>query len=83
MKDLAKSKNALSQDAYSLGGIARNKSWFASVREVIQIVPRVVFGCEDGSISYLNFLSYLRSAGGLTPICESEPGCAQEFRIKV
>lgn len=51
-----------------------------AVREVLDAAVRTIFGAEPAEISFLHFLFYLRSGGGLLRLAEVREG-AQEWRL--
>lgn len=53
------------------------------LKEAMDISARTVFGMESSQMSFLFFLVYAATAGGLQPLLESSSGSAQELKIKV
>lgn len=75
--------NAAALDAHSLSSYVHGISWFQSLRELMQILSRIVFGCEPESLSALYFILYVAGAGSAATLCEATDGGGQEFRIVV
>lgn len=48
-----------------------------SVREMLDVAVRTIFGAEPGELSMLHFLFYLNSGGGLLSLAETEDGAQQ------
>ena len=44
---------------------------------------RTVFGCEPEQLNALFALTYAQAGGGLMRLTLTDPGCAQEKKIKV
>lgn len=44
---------------------------------------RVIFGCEPEQVNALFALTYAQAAGGFMRLTLTDPGCAQEKKIKV
>jgi len=44
---------------------------------------RTVFGCEPEQLNALFALTYAQSSGGFMRLTQTDPGCAQEKKIKV
>lgn len=48
------------------------------VGDLMDLVVRTVFGAESGELSVLSFLAYVRAAGGIMPLIETEGGAQQD-----
>jgi len=55
--------------------------WSSRVKELIAASMRTVVGKELSDVSALQYLHYAACAGGLTPLLDTTPGGAQEFKI--
>ena len=73
-------KEAGTWDQLSVAEWLQEKVWSRDARSLIRIATHAVFAAEPERISMLQFLSYLRSAGGLMPLLETRGG-AQDSRI--
>ena len=51
--------------------------------EVFEIAMILLYGCRPKSISLLGFLWDMIGCGGIAKVMETEPGSAQESKIKV
>lgn len=50
---------------------------------MITAAVRTVFGCEPEQLNGLFALTYAQAGGGLMRLTMTDPGCAQEKKIKV
>lgn len=55
----------------------------SELKEEMGLCCRTVFGMEPCQMSFLFFLLYAATAGGVLQLLESTPGSAQELKIKV
>jgi len=67
-------------DSISLEAWTQRHMWTTEAKESLNAACRMIFGCEPREISFLYFLSYVKSNGGLMMLCDIEGG-AQEKRI--
>lgn len=67
-------------DQLSVAQWLQDRVWSRDARSLIRIATHAVFAMEPERISMLQFLAYLRSAGGLMPLLEARGG-AQDSRI--
>mmetsp|Transcript_20042 Transcript_20042/g.23073 ORF Transcript_20042/g.23073 Transcript_20042/m.23073 type:complete len:468 (+) Transcript_20042:73-1476(+) len=67
-------------DAMSLETWKQRHMWTAAAKESLDAACRMIFGCEPCEISFLYFLFYVKSNGGLMMLLDIEGG-AQEKRI--
>jgi monoamine oxidase len=67
--------DAMTVETWKLGALRRR-----SVRLLFDVATEAVFAAEPAELSFLHFLFYLRSGGGLVRLVEVEGG-AQETRI--
>lgn len=73
--------NAEVWDQQTAASVVNAKLWSSSARELIHAGMRVVFGCELSEMSFLYFLWYVKSAGGIEALIDSRGG-AQDRKIK-
>lgn len=71
-------RRAAEWDGMTLQGWAKRNVPSAKARALIDIATRVVFGAEPGELSFLHFLFYLNSGGGLERIIEADNGAQQD-----
>lgn len=50
---------------------------------LITAAIRTVFGCEPEQLNALFALTYAQAGGGFMRLTQTDPGCAQEKKIKV
>ena len=50
---------------------------------MVTAAVRTVFGCEPEQLNALFALTYAQAGGGFMRLTLTEPGCAQEKKIKV
>jgi monoamine oxidase len=67
-------------DGFSVAGWMQRRVYGAAARSVLACTVRAIFSAEPEEVSLLFFLFYVRSAGGLMPLCDVEGG-AQESRF--
>jgi hypothetical protein len=65
-----------------------DKVWFHSfdsigVNPLMTAAVRTVFGCEPEQLNALFALTYAQAGGGFMRLTLTDPGCAQEKKIKV
>ncbi|KAM8828742.1 putative flavin-containing monoamine oxidase A [Spinachia spinachia] len=82
VQDPWKTPNAVELDSMTLHSYIKQHAWTAELKEEMGVCSRSVFGLEPSQMSFLFFLMYAASAGGVLPLLESTPGSAQEFKIK-
>ncbi|XP_045212383.2 probable flavin-containing monoamine oxidase A [Mercenaria mercenaria] len=56
--------------------------WMADSKELMEVAIRGVIGAELSEISFLYFLTYVSSAGGLKNLVEATPYTAQEYTLQ-
>lgn len=67
-------------DSISLEAWKQSHMWTGTAKESLDAACRMIFGCEPSEISFLYFLFYVKSNGGLMMLLDIEGG-AQEKRI--
>lgn len=67
-------------DSISLEAWKQSNMWTETAKESLDAACRMIFGCEPCEISFLYFLFYVKSNGGLMMLLDIEGG-AQEKRI--
>jgi len=67
-------------DGFSVAGWMQRNVFSAAARRVLECTVRAIFSAEPEEVSLLFFLFYVRSAGGLMPLCDVQGG-AQESRF--
>jgi len=72
--------DAAAQDALSVGAWLSRHVRSGGARAVLEIAVRAIFACEPAELSFLHFLFYLRSGGGLMRLASVADG-AQERRL--
>mmetsp|Transcript_7398 Transcript_7398/g.16778 ORF Transcript_7398/g.16778 Transcript_7398/m.16778 type:complete len:464 (+) Transcript_7398:78-1469(+) len=73
-------KKSSKWDSISLEAWKQKNMWTKSAKESLDAACRMIFGCEPCEISFLYFLFYVKSNGGLMMLLDIEGG-AQEKRI--
>lgn len=71
-------RHSAAWDGLTLEAWKRRAIPFAAVRGVLDVAVRVVFGAEPSDLSFLHFLFYLNSGGGLMSLVEIENGAQQD-----
>jgi hypothetical protein len=61
-------------DTETLHSAVNRKAWASSCREMFESTVRIVFGCEMRELSFLYFLWYTKSAGGIEQLIDSKAG---------
>lgn len=74
------SPNAPQQDAQSVAGWMQQHVYSKSAASLLTIAVNAVFAAEPEELSFLYFLQYVKSAGGLEALIEAENG-AQDSRV--
>ncbi|KAM6984839.1 putative flavin-containing monoamine oxidase A [Aplochiton taeniatus] len=82
VEDPSKTPNATELDSMTLQSYLDRHTWTQELKEEIALSSRAVFGMEPSQMSFLYFLVYAAAAGGLLRLLESNPGSAQEYRVK-
>ncbi|KAK5851765.1 hypothetical protein PBY51_023293 [Eleginops maclovinus] len=73
---------AVELDSMTLQSYIEKQAWTTELKEEMGVCSRSVLGMEPSQMSFLFFLMYAAAAGGVMPLLESTPGCAQELKIK-
>lgn len=55
----------------------------SGMNPLVTAAIRTVFGCEPEQLNALFALTYAQAGGGFMRLTLTEPGCAQEKKIKV
>jgi len=76
-----KAERAEEWDAQTLGGWLQHHGGSADVIALIQAAIRVIFGADVGELSFLHFLFYVHSGGGLMKLVETHGG-NQDLRVR-
>lgn len=74
----AAARRALVLDGVSVEAWKRKNVSSASVRDLLDVSTRVVFGAEPSELSLLHFLFYLNSGGGIMRLVEIQGGAQQD-----
>ncbi|XP_035391620.1 probable flavin-containing monoamine oxidase A [Electrophorus electricus] len=82
VEDPMTTPNAQQLDSMTLQSFMDRNIWTTELIEEIGLCSRSVFGVEPSQLSFLYFLMYSTSAGGIMRLLESTPGSAQEFKVK-
>jgi monoamine oxidase len=69
---------AAALDAQSLEGWLRSIRASTSTRDLMAIVSRVTWGCEPDAVSLLHAVRYVKAAGGLDRMLDTEGGAQQD-----
>lgn len=62
--DLMATPGAARLDDHTVGSMLASLNLFRAVRELVEVVCRISFGCEPGQMSYLFFIGYIAAVGG-------------------
>ncbi len=73
LENPANTPDAAWLDAVSLGEWMRRNAWSRGLRTVLTLITRSVFCAEPDDLSFLHFLFYMKSGGGLDAMISSEP----------
>ncbi|MGD9618422.1 MAG: flavin monoamine oxidase family protein [Mycolicibacterium sp.] len=72
------SPNAAELDGMSLDKWLRSVHASASTRDLMAIMARVTWGCEPDAVSMLHAVRYVKAAGGLGRMLDTEGGAQQD-----
>lgn len=72
-------RKAQQLDSVSLGQWLRMVRATASSRDLMAIMTRVTWGCEPDDVSMLHATRYVRAAGGLDRLLDTEDGAQQDL----
>ncbi|KAE8284868.1 Amine oxidase [flavin-containing] A [Larimichthys crocea] len=82
VEDPSKSPNAFELDSMTVQTYLDQHAWTTEVKEQMAMCSRPLFGLEPSQMSFLYFLMYAATAGGLLPLLESNEGSGQELKLK-
>ncbi|XP_064163173.1 probable flavin-containing monoamine oxidase A isoform X1 [Anguilla rostrata] len=82
VEDPLSTPNALQYDSMTLHSYMEQHIWTKELEQNMGICSRTLFGMEPSQLSFLYFLMFAAAAGGVLPLLGTEPGTAQEFRVK-
>eukprot|EP01135_Chromosphaera_perkinsii_P010008 Nk52_evm43s1992 gene=Nk52_evmTU43s1992 len=74
VKEPHKSVNAHKYDSMTVEQWKQNCAWSKDVKSLIDVLTRVVLGCEPKDISMLHFLTYCASSGGMDAVINIKNG---------
>jgi monoamine oxidase len=80
LDDPSRAAHAAAWDGITVESWKREHVHTAGARAVLDVAVRAVFACEPADVSFLHFLFYLRSGGGLRRLTEVNGG-AQQTRL--